>query len=101
MNNTHELLIAAAKAANWNIEGMSFMPGDYLYGNNRFWEPLTDDGDAFNLFATLEMDIYQRRTDQQVWVIAPMRPPVIEPYGGDRSAAIRLAIVRAAAALAA
>ena len=101
MSDMRKLLVAAAKAANLDIEGMSFRPDDYLYGNNRFWAPLTDNADAFHLLVVLEMDIYQRRTDQEVWVIAPMRPPVVEPFGNSRSAAVRLAIVRAAATLAA
>jgi hypothetical protein len=98
-----ELLESAAKVAGvvgeYRTEHMCFN-GDWLdvtaiHGDEGFWNPLGDDGDAFRLAVALDMEIniesgfgYTRADD------------CYEDHGSDAAAATRRAVVRAAASLA-
>ena len=93
-----ELLEQAAKAAGIKYTTWHHKPAQVIsYGNylreTRFWDPLTDDGDALRLAVKLglyDLDdlLFQFGTD-------PLIDTGIDPY-----AATRRAIVRAAATLA-
>ena len=92
-----ELLEAAAKAAGMNIE---WQPCGWAHNNETGceWNPLTDDGDAFELAVKLRLTVNcsyddvtlcgQEFTQKEVF---------IERNGEDPLAATRRAIVRAAA----
>lgn len=103
MSNDRELLELAAKAAGLTFEFLASplvkaVPDD-LERPWRYWNPLADDADALRLATKLRLDIMffngfeevicsdQSETDENV----------IEPYGDDIDAAVRRAIVRAAA----
>lgn len=115
-----ELIEAAAKAAGviaeWHNdddadfdaahEGM-FLKGERGPDNSKYWNPLTDDGDALRLAVKLKMDLLRaddcieaqcgdliERDGEELYAFG------IEPLGADPAAATRRAIVRAAAALA-
>ena len=98
-----ELLELAAKAA--GIEYNFICPdgahcGDMNTIQNRFWNPLEDDGDALRLAVKLNIYVYprqgkthcERRTDGEQ--TGEMHT---QPHGTDPYAATRRAIVRAAA----
>jgi hypothetical protein len=106
-----ELLEAAAKAAGidaeWHSdddadfyaehEGM-FLKGARSPDNNKYWNPLTDDGDAFRLAVKLGLNIMQQPDCAEPWVdICGPDVEADELYGNDPYAATRRAIVRAAA----
>ena len=99
-----ELLEAAAKAAGiegeWEAHpdyvGVS-TSGIYIEGRAMLWNPLTDDGDALRLAVKLRMDVVQ--LSSYVRATAPDAEDCREYYGRDRYAAVRRAIVRAAAAM--
>lgn len=100
--NDRELLEAAAKAA--NLTGEWQMDGDepLLFtseNNGSYWHPLTDDGDALRLAVKLRISVVFFSKE-----VAAMLPghgrSWAEFYGDDPDAAVRRAIVRAAAALA-
>ena len=110
MTTDRELLELAAKAAGYSVMGV----GDGRYGGNvvfymgqdqLYWNPLTDDGDAFRLAVKLRLDILLDRAAVQspcVEVLAntgaDIEPFAIETIeGNDPYAATRRAIVRAAA----
>ena len=115
MKTDRELLELAAKAAGyevwqgrWHQEDMMFMrlkkqdPTGKCSG--REWNPLTDDGDALRLAATLRLTVGDE--DQSVRSMAfayarhrPDIPHSYEPSQRDPAAAYRRAIVRAAAAM--
>lgn len=61
------------------------------------WNPLADDGDALRLAVKLNMHITNSPID--AWVSTP-QVLAIEPLGGDKLAATRRAITRAAAEIA-
>ena len=106
-----ELLELAAKAAGidaeWHSdddadfyaehEGM-FLKGARSPDNSTYWNPLTDDGDAFRLMVQADIDLVQfgdfARAD---YMIGTGYFSVNELYGNDPYAATRRAIVRAAA----
>jgi len=95
-----ELLELAAKAAGIEISTWSnCQAGGFLAGNTgRFWNPLTDDGDALRLAVKLGMRIHISHEQQITYVDGiPFRFPVIVNLEGDPYAATRRAIVRAAA----
>jgi hypothetical protein len=109
MSTDRELLQLAAKAA--GLRGVAtdlipmgrlafrVLPGD---GSFHYWDPLTDDGDALRLAAKLGMVVVgDPYGDTGVTVQAgELRDTgVYEPSNGDRFAATRRAIVRAAAAI--
>lgn len=110
-----ELLDLAAKAAGYKFKWFKvkqFKITDPPYGRCRYftgykdvfgkhhtkpWNPLEDDGDALRLAVDLEIDILIRASASEVWAQAPLCRMAIEPFGGDKLAATRRAIVRAAA----
>jgi hypothetical protein len=106
-----ELLELAAKAAGLEFE-CAFTGGDlHMWANRklqllRIWNPLKDDGDALRLLAILRMETYTGHDDEgkpEQYVGYPSKSRqihyVAEPHGADAAAAIRRAIVRAAAAI--
>ena len=110
MTDTKELLELAAKAAGltnltycpaWKCMAEFVKQGDY-YKWETYWNPLRDDSDALHLVVLLDLDI--------IHVVAPTGAKVVlvscekrfkgwfeEVLGDDQLAAIRRAIVRAAA----
>ena len=103
-----ELLELAAKAAGLKIDKSPYNGGGV--GNDGFdafgravldwhngttWNPLTDDGDALRLAVQLKMDVKQWQ-DNSIAVVV-WDKYAIEDATGDRYAATRRSIVRAAA----
>jgi len=97
-----ELLELASRAASMPVEGwtikpelgMRFVDEDHNFA--RYWNPLTDDGDAFRLAVTLEIEIVYRPD----WARASSdryQGFLVYEFLIDRKAATRRAIVRAAA----
>lgn len=102
MNNDHELLELAAKAAGYDsaidMYGYNEIGEPLIDANDppTVWNPLTDDGDALRLAVKLQMDLTLMawRSEAQT----PEHRSVTEPVvNGDPYAATRRAIVRAAA----
>jgi len=93
-----ELLELAAKAANQPIEFTDGVPVAFIKDGVVFppWNPLTDDGDALRLAALLEIDL---EFDGHKVRALTGEFAAREESGSDRCAAIRRAIVRAAAAI--
>lgn len=104
-----ELLEASAKAAGiiaeWHTddadfdathEGM-FLKGERGPDNSKYWNPLTDDGDALRLAVALRMDI--THFSESVRADVDGHDDCNESSGTDPYAATRRAIVRAAAAM--
>ena len=103
-----ELLELAAKAAGidaeWHndddadfdaqYEGM-FLKGDRSPDNNKYWNPMRNDGDALRLAVKCKIDVVQFSLLVRADVAG--LPDVRELYNGDPLAATRRAIVRAAA----
>lgn len=109
MNDDKALLAAAGKAAGIELamDARGFyevIPG--VIGNERVWNPLTDDGDALRLAVKLGIAVELH----PAWVYARAVPPdhyspwleFTEGWGNTKEpyAATRRAIVRAAASLA-
>ena len=104
-----ELLEFAAKAAGIDLYGMSYMEGNYFYGNNKDWSPLVNDGDALRLAVRLGLHARQFPVLDdgfdaplgmvEVWRVDDDDPLHVEflRSGDDRLVATRRAIVRAAA----
>lgn len=101
MNNDCELLKLAAKAA-----GIGYVIS--LYGNllavshpgggeMRVWNPLADDGDALRLAVSLELDLSLHGDSALAGDIYNDQWDSYEVYGNDKMAAVRRAIVLAAA----
>lgn len=100
-----ELLEAAAKAAgialkphpNRSITGLHWIKAT---GGN--WGPLIDSGQALELAVKLMMSVDITEHEESTYVYAGPSPRVwaMEMWRGDRDAATRRAIVRAAASLA-
>jgi len=93
-----ELLTLAAKAAGVEIIGF----GDVFWVPEnaelqRPWNPLTDDGDALRLAVKLDMNIEVWNPFKEVWAVAEGYDVIEEPWGEDKLAATRRAIVRTAA----
>ena len=97
-----ELLEMAAKSAGIEYDADSSKPnpisgvffglwlviqGEPYQGQRRYWNPLTDDGDALRLAVKLSIDVSQAQVDY--W----------DKHSNDPYAATRRAIVRAAAML--
>lgn len=93
-----ELLELAAKAAGYKIAWEGGCETGWMAGGT-WWNPLSDDGDAFRLALRLPLDICRTNAEYAavcVWV--DHRGYFIEePHNGDPCAATRRAIVRAAA----
>jgi hypothetical protein len=93
-----ELLERAAKAA--GIQYNFICPdgahcGDMNTMQDRFWDPLADDGDALRL--AVKLGIGQRHHVGWMQVFSPQIGVADSNYEGDPYAATRRAIVRAAA----
>ena len=101
MKIDRELLELAAKAAgivlpSWHESANAFyVPTHRL--QTVWWNPLTDDGDAFRL--AVKLRIRYALLGPKVSVIAANVAQVDEYIGTDECAATRRAIVRAAAAM--
>lgn len=108
--SNRELLELAAKAAGYTLlaEGkkprLALHDDDPVYGA---WNPLTDDGDALLLLASLRLDILFNDQLKEVWVRRKNDAGLFELYGvvsyeaplKPTPANIRYAIVLAAASL--
>lgn len=97
-----ELLELAAKAIGYEFQfnlanaGQLFKEGEYV----KFWNPLTDDGDALRL--AVKVGINFQNESKACWVKWPLELSLngtihYEPHNTDPYAATRRAIVRAAA----
>ena len=101
--NDRELLRLAAKAAVVEYDGVAAKDtysGYYVIP----WNPLTNDGDALRLSAKLNIEIAYddelKRVNAGVWRADAKWNETwdcLTPYGKDKEAATRRAIVRAAA----
>lgn len=94
-----ELLELAAKAAGIRVEWNSYHRKHATTDRceNGWWNPLTDDGDAFRLAVRLRMVV---EVGGGATLVYMNDPGVAEDHGADPYAATRRAIVRAAAAMA-
>lgn len=114
MKTDHELLAFAAKAVGGYryIEDQGFIEVLGNGGNGKWWNPITDDGDALRLAVKLHLDIrfyWDGRDDQYNTVEAythGANKDAEEPIGFylrdgqiDEDSSTRRAIVRAAAAI--
>ena len=118
MKTDRELLELAAKAAGYVIQGEAekmvaqcdhFFGGFVILnenGGSSLWNPLTDNGNALQLEVDLDIehsfhdDGVNDGVNAGVWSCEPGKKwddPI--PYGRDKAAAARRAIVRAAAAI--
>ncbi len=98
-----KLLEAAAKAA-----GIEHPGGEHSIANDgrlwdcnglRWWNPLTDDGDALRLAVKLGLSLGPNFDGELAVCFARQGADFTEEYGSDQYAATRRAIVRAAAAI--
>lgn len=104
MTTDRELLELAAKAAGYTV-CESFRNGEFrVCGPDRLsfaWGPHTDDGDALRLAVKLDIHIEQNTSFKRACALwygkRVLREELFEPWGDDKLAATRLAIVRAAA----
>ena len=95
-----ELLEMAAKAAGVGPV-IRFEDGGLIIGPNRhsrYWNPLTDDGDAFRLSVVLRIQAQWAESRALAWAVG-VHDPLSEPYTGCALFATRRAITRAAAAI--
>lgn len=93
-----ELLEAAARAAGYtlawsSVEGIPPRKADDM----ETWDPLTDDGDALRLAVKMDLYIGNERQPYVTWWHGDSLEFVEEEAGDDKQAAVRRAIVRAAA----
>jgi hypothetical protein len=102
--NDKELLELAAKAAGIEIKEWDMGAVPMIHGNTEsgtlfrdLWNPLTDDADALRLAVKLDMNVEVWNPFKEVWVVAEGYDVIEEPWGEDKLAATRRAIVRAAA----
>ena len=100
--NDRELLELAAKAAGLVIGFSKTSPEQwrpYVWNDEkkrgRWWNPLTDDGDALRLAANLLIQIYPDNDEVEIFHMEIGY--IVEPTNGDVLDATRRAIVRAAA----
>ena len=110
MNTDRDLLEAAAKTAGLHVDMRSTIP-DYLWvreikrhGPYRTWNPLTDDGDALQLCASLRINVEYIRTMGGIDAGVNAWPAGhgdcgMTVEGDDAAMCARRAIVRAAAAM--
>ena len=98
-----ELLEMAAKAAGYQLKIMcdpvdSGEEGsDFFHLDNRYWNPLTEDGDAFRLMIDLNLDLTFDIIEGEVFVCETFGDYWSEYLEDNPRAASRRAIVRAAA----
>ena len=100
-----ELLELAAKAAgiDW-FDEPALQAGKGLHmKSGPFWNPLNDDGDALRLAVAIEAEIVPNCSAKNGVYVYVDHPTVFRElyvnHGGDKFAATRRAIVRAAAAI--
>jgi hypothetical protein len=103
--NERELLELAAKAA--GVSWLSYHLGKGMCCRNSlrhgglieyWWNPRADDGDALRLAVQLDLSIFPTDAPGRALVERPSLDVLCgEPHGNDKNAAVRLAIVRAAA----
>ena len=111
MTTDRELLEQAAKAAGYEytVKDDEYYKTHKFFGlwlvihgepsehQRRYWNPLTDDGDALRLAVKLDMDV-EVLLDQGITMIhTDTTTSQTEPHNNDPYAATRRAIVRAAA----
>jgi hypothetical protein len=97
-----ELLELAAKATDYphDARWLSYPEGS-APPQQHYWNPLTDDGDAFRLAAKLGVELFRGMRDKCVYArLGDVWEEAFVHHGGDKAAATRRAITRAAAALA-
>ena len=98
MMTDREMLELAAKAA-----GIEHLSGEYCVSGpelwdierKRWWRPLTNDGDALRLAASLDIEVVY--TSDTVWAECKFGRYGVEWFGDYKLTATRRAIVRAAA----
>ena len=103
MSTDRELLELAAKAAGRTLRYNYLGTQDVRCA----WDPLTDDGDALRLAVELKLSIFPPEGDDGDFAVASVPDGVLDDFGetwiqesvkdGDKLAATRRAIVRAAA----
>lgn len=98
--NDRELLESAAKAAGYGE--LRILDDSSIIVNSRRWNPLTDDGDAFRLATKLDLMPMHNVALGDVHVFCmeingELPGERYDDHNGDRCAATRRAIVRAAA----
>ena len=109
--NDKELLEKAAKAAGIDVRWIEACKDFYEHRPHMLpsywdkWNPLTDDGDALRLAVNLNIEFAcfddMEQVNAGVWSPGPESWDCMTPYNGDKQAATRRAITRAAAACAA
>lgn len=101
-----ELLEMAATAAGYDFHWRGLngvLPSIGTGADQKWWNPLTDDGDALRLAVALGIEIIpDRQIATVITAFCVHRPNLIglntiEEFSGDEMAATRRAIVRAAA----
>ena len=105
-----ELLELAAKAVGMHVKAQRVDADDkftHLVVGQKFkpekidWNPLTDDGDALRLAVRLNIEFAcfddSQKVNAGVWSEDSKPYDCMTPYNGDKQAATRRAIVRAAA----
>lgn len=98
------LLEAAARAAGIKlVDSHAHIPSGGVWivgawGNDAFWNPLADDGDALRLALACGLEVRER--EARWWPSERAPGEYVREDGGDPYAATRRAIVRAAAAMA-
>ena len=103
MKTDRELLGLAAKAAGYNIKWHD-MKGGYERAlitpklNEKWWNPISDDGDAFRLAVKLKIDVLPMWGKDCVCVTGDGKH-FEEPRLPNELSSMRRAIVRAAAAI--
>ena len=92
-----ELLELAAKAGGIDPSATGYT--DFMEYANVYWNPLTNDGDAFRLATKLHMSVEISNYEESTYAYAGEVPRVyaMENWSGYTDAATRRAIVRAAA----
>ena len=102
-NDLQELIALAAKAHGGLVyveECNGWIHEDEEGNRGAWWNPFTDDADAFRLAAKLEIDIMFRVVGGlRVECLPPGGPRIVEPYktSDDRILALGCAVLRAAA----
>jgi hypothetical protein len=97
--------LRAAKAAGIDVgawyDGASAFFVNFKTPGESWWNPLTDDGDAFRLAVKLRILVLPNASDKYVVADHPLLADAVEEiYDADPCAATRRCIVRAAAAMA-
>ena len=92
--NDKELLELAAKAAGIELDKGWLV---YLEDDGEAFNPLVRDDHALRLAVKLDMNVEVWNPFQEIWAVAEGYDVIEEPWGEDKLAATRRAIVRAAA----